>query len=325
MTFSPRLVSKMWGGRNLGSVLGKTPPDERPYGESWEIFDFPPGSVGADGMSPGDKPDDWISAKVTHGPLAGNSLHQILQNFPQELLGSSKPAQTQHGIQFPLLVKFLDARQDLSVQVHPDDAYAKAHPNAFVKNECWYVMARDAGARLLIATKPGVTKEAFARSLTDGTCESMMNAIPVEVGQTYYLPSGTVHALGAGVLAAEVQTPSDTTYRVFDFDRVEPATGKKRSLHVEQAMACIDFASQSPARPVDVVRAPQFTMHVVDNPAHIDTQGKATVVVCASGRLTLGGVELSKGQSVLLPAVLGKVAVQTDAHQSARLLVAHAM
>jgi mannose-6-phosphate isomerase len=318
--FSPRFVPKMWGGRTLQSHLGKSLPADKPVGESWEIFDFPPGVVGADAITPQDQPGRWVSAPITNGPLAGMSLHDLMLKHPDLLLGDSKPVATAHGPQFPLLVKFLDARQDLSVQVHPDDAYASSHANAFVKNECWHVLARDSGSRLLISVKPGITKQRFSDSLNDGTCEAQMNAIPVEVGQTYYLPSGTVHALGAGVLAAEVQTPSDTTYRVYDFDRIEPATGKKRALHVEQAMACIDFASQSPTKPVDIVQAPQFQMHVKQNMTSVSTTGRATVLICTKGEARVGDQHIVAGQTVLLPASLGDVAIVGQASW----LVSHA-
>ena len=147
--------------------------------------------------------------------------------------------------QFPILIKFLDAREDLSVQVHPDDAYAKTHPEAHLKNEAWFIVQADRGSRLLKGLKPGVTRQRFEKSIADGSVESTINSIPVKAGDCFYLPSGTVHALGAGILAAEVQTPSDTTYRVFDFNRNDPSTGEPRTLHVEQAMQCIDFSAPS--------------------------------------------------------------------------------
>ena len=320
--FQPRLVSKMWGGRQLGDLLSKTLPDARPYGESWEVFDFPPGTVGADGRSKDDVPGDWVSAKLTNGPYAGKSLHELMSSFGTEILGDSHAVETKSGPQFPLLVKFLDAGQDLSVQVHPDDAYAKTHAEAFVKNECWHVLAREPGARLLIGLKQGVTPDAFRASLDDGTCEAQLNAVLVEVGQTYYLPSGTVHALGAGVLAAEVQTPSDTTYRVHDFNRVEPATGKKRSLHVEEAMACIDFNSTEAKSPVEVVRAPQFEMRTVHmkGDSIIDTTNRATVVVCVRGFAKIAGQQINRGGTLVIPASLRK----SNCVGEATLLIAHA-
>jgi mannose-6-phosphate isomerase len=242
LKFKPRLVPKMWGGRKLTDVLHKSlPPGDRPIGESWEIYDFPPGATGPDAMQPTDDPNGWVSAIVANGPLAGRSLHELMLEHQRELLGSAAAVQTPHGPQFPLLIKFLDARDDLSVQVHPPPDYAATHANAFVKNEAWHILQADGGARLLLGAKPGVTAERFRASLADGTTESLVHAVPVQRYETYYMPSGTLHALGGGIVAYEVQTPSDTTYRVYDFNRVDPSTRKTRTLHVEQAMQCIQW------------------------------------------------------------------------------------
>jgi mannose-6-phosphate isomerase len=140
------------------------------------------------------------------------------------------------------LVKYLDAREDLSLQVHPTRAYADAHPGAHLKTEAWYVLQNDPGAKLYRGLKPGVTREAFRSAIASGTVLETVNALAVKPGQCFFLPSGTVHALGEGILVAEVQTPSDTTFRIFDFDRLE--NGKPRKMHVEEAMQCIDFDKQ---------------------------------------------------------------------------------
>lgn len=238
LKFKPRFVEKMWGGRKLQTVLGKSLPAGAPIGESWELYDFPPGIV--DGST------DWVSAEIVNGPLAGKTLHQLVQEFGRDLYGDAKLVGA-HG-QFPILIKFLDAKEDLSVQVHPDQEYADAHPDAHLKSEAWYIMENDRGARILKGLRTGVTKEQFRQSIEKGTCEHLIQSIPVKPGQCYYLPSGTIHALGAGILVAEVQTPSDTTFRVYDFNRVDPSTGQHRKLHVEQAMECIDFSGQPEPR-----------------------------------------------------------------------------
>jgi mannose-6-phosphate isomerase len=235
LKFKPRFVEKIWGGRKLESVLGKTLPVGKSIGESWEIYDFPPGVV--------DKSGDWTSSEVANGPLAGRSLHSLVQEFGNDLLGDVKPVGPHR--QFPILIKFLDAEQDLSVQVHPDPAFAAANPHAHLKTEAWYVVQHDPGARIYKGLRPGVTRESFKRSIEQGTCEEQLAAIAVKEGQCFFLPSGTVHALGGGILAAEVQTPSDTTFRVYDFNRLE--NGKPRTLHVEQALTCIDFSGESAA------------------------------------------------------------------------------
>jgi mannose-6-phosphate isomerase len=220
----------MWGGRKLETVLGKSLPARDPIGESWELYDFPPGVV--EGES------GWVSAPVTNGPLAGKTLHELVETYGPALHGDVPLV---GGRQFPILIKFLDAREDLSVQVHPPQHYCDVHPEANLKSEAWYVMEHDPGAKIYKDLIPGVTLERFRAGIEQGTVDQLIRQIPVRAGQCHYLPSGTVHALGAGILVAEVQTPSDTTFRVFDFNRVDPALGTTRKLHVEQALACIDF------------------------------------------------------------------------------------
>ena len=235
LKFKPRLVEKIWGGRKIETALGKALPPGKQIGESWELYDFPPGVC--------DDSDNWVSAEVTNGPLAGRTLHSLVEEFDRDLLGDVKPVGPHR--QFPILIKFLDAREDLSVQVHPDEAYAASHEGAHLKTEAWYVVESDPGSRIYKGLRGGATRESFKRSIEQGNCEEQLAAIPVKEGQCFFLPSGTVHALGAGILVAEVQTPSDTTFRVYDFNRLE--NGKPRTLHVEQALECIDFSGRAEA------------------------------------------------------------------------------
>ncbi|MEM1012103.1 MAG: type I phosphomannose isomerase catalytic subunit [Planctomycetota bacterium] len=305
LAFEPRLVPKMWGSRRL-EKLGKTLPADEPIGESWELFDFPPGVVDA----------GWTSAAVAGGPLAGKTLHDLMADDATRaaILGQAKPVETPAGPQFPLLIKFLDAGDDLSVQVHPDEAYAAAHADAHLKNECWYVLAHDPAARLLKGLKPGVDRDGFEQAIADGTVESLIEAIPAADGDCHYLPSGTVHALGGGMLVAEVQTPSDTTYRVFDFKRKDPKTGEERELHVDQALECIDFAGTGPKAP-DVTRgdgrlvyAPQFTLDRMTIPAGdaVTLPDGCLVTMTVAGDATISGVSASAGQTLLVPASSGR-------------------
>lgn len=233
LKFAPRFVEKIWGGRKFETILGKTIPAGQ-IGESWELYDFPPGVV--EGSS------GWVSAAVSNGPLAGKTLHELVGQFGNDLHGDVALV---NGQQFPILIKFLDAREDLSVQVHPDEEYCRKHPGANLKTEAWYVMQHEPESRILKGLQPGVTREVFAKSIEDGTSEAKIRSIKVKDGDCFFLRSGTIHALGAGILVAEVQTPSDTTFRVYDFDRVDPSTGKKRGLHVQQALECIDFAGKN--------------------------------------------------------------------------------
>ncbi|HEX8524409.1 MAG TPA: type I phosphomannose isomerase catalytic subunit [Tepidisphaeraceae bacterium] len=232
--FKPRFVPKIWGGRKIETVLGKHLPADQEIGESWELYDFPPGVV--------ESSEDWVSAQVANGPLAGKTLHQLVQQYGSDLLGDIAPVGPHK--QFPILIKFLDAREDLSVQVHPDADYANTHPECHLKTEAWYVIDAEPGSRIYKGIKPGTTRETLAAALGDNTVEQHLLSIPAKPGQCHFLPSGTVHALGAGMLVAEVQTPSDTTFRLYDFNRTEPSTGKPRSLHIEQSLRCIDFSGK---------------------------------------------------------------------------------
>ncbi|MBC7782958.1 MAG: class I mannose-6-phosphate isomerase [Burkholderiales bacterium] len=313
MIFAPRFVEKMWGGRKLASVLNKPIPPEKPIGESWELFDFPPGVV--------EDSKEWISAVLTNGPLAGQTLHQLVGRFGRDLHGDV-PLVGEHG-QFPILIKFLDAREDLSVQVHPPQSYADTHPGAHLKNEAWYAVQSDPGARILKGLVPGTTQATFEQSIKDGTCEQQLGSIPVKLDDCHYLPSGTVHALGAGCLVAEVQTPSDTTYRVFDFNRIDPSTGSPRTLHVQQALDCIDFTTPQPppmrrrheagffTTVTRLVQAPQFMIEKVrmsegvaqkipySQPVvWIMLQGEVSIAVKGAADATTVG----RGTTVLLPA-----------------------
>jgi mannose-6-phosphate isomerase len=324
LKFKPRFVEKIWGGRKLQTVLGKNLPPNQMIGESWELYDFPPGVV--DGSS------DWVSAEVANGPLAGQTLHELIVEHGRALHGDV-PLYQPHG-QFPILIKFLDAREDLSVQVHPDEKYAAENDDAHLKSEAWYIFQHEPNARILKGLRPGITREQFQNGLHDGSVESLINTIPVKDGQCFYLPSGTVHALGGGILVAEVQMPSDTTFRVFDFNRVDSSTGKPRKLHVDQAMQCIDFTGkideQSKQQRTHVggfhttvtrlVSSPYFKLEKVrmtegveeavpyDEPVvWMMLEGESQVKVDGIKELTT----IKKGDTVLLPAEMENPMIKT--------------
>ncbi|MGH7213873.1 MAG: type I phosphomannose isomerase catalytic subunit [Tepidisphaeraceae bacterium] len=323
LKFTPRFVEKIWGGRKLETVLGKTLPSGKSIGESWELYDFPPGVV--------DGSKDWVSAAVANGPLAGRTLHALVEEFGRDLLGDVPPAK--QG-QFPILIKFLDAREDLSVQVHPDEDYANTHPDAFLKNEAWYVMEHDPGAKLYKGLVPGTTRERFRQAITDGTVERQIRHIPVKPGQCFYLQSGTVHALGAGILVAEVQTPSDTTFRVYDFNRLDATTGKPRTLHVDQALACIDFSGRpEPEQKRShvagfhttvsrLVTCPYFKVEKVrmtegiEEPVPYD-EPVVWIILEGSAEVRVDGAKeptkFAKGETILLPAGMKNPVIKTTA------------
>jgi len=309
LKFKPRYLEKMWGGRKIETILGKPLPAGKLIGESWELCDFPPGVV--------DHSRDWISSEVAEGPLAGRTLHQLVGEYGKQLHGDV-PLVGPHG-QFPILIKFLDARDDLSVQVHPDRNYAAAHPDAHLKSEAWFVVQADAGSRILMGLTPGTTRESFTTALRGGAVSSLFAAVPAKAGDCFYLPSGTVHALGAGILAAEVQTPSDTTFRVFDFNRIDPATGKTRKLHIDEALQCIAVTppgkAQSPAPGTPLVRCEYFTIEKKSARAGestpITTRGPSVwMMLAGEARLTTEEqttpTEARLGETILLPPSLNR-------------------
>lgn len=233
LTFEPIYKEKVWGGRSF-ETLGRDLPgtDANGIGESWEIADLATTSVSGGG-------GNAEYSVVANGPLKGQSIRELMQTYGEAVLGKGVQPSDDGG--FPLLIKFLDAKENLSVQVHPSPEYAAAHEDAYLKSEAWYIIDHEPGAVIYKGLAPGTTPEMLRAALEANTDEAvvpLLNAIEVKKGDCHYLPSGTLHALGAGVLVAEVQTPSDTTYRVYDWGRTD------RELHIEQAMACIDFTDQ---------------------------------------------------------------------------------
>lgn len=222
LLFEPIFKPKMWGGRRLATLVDKSLPGNQPIGESWELVDLE---------------DEW--SVVRSGSAAGHSISQLVAAWGEDLLGRVELCDGR----FPLLIKFLDATQTLSVQVHPDEAMAaKLGANVRLKHEAWYIVDAEPGGFIYRGLNPGVDRAAFESAVAQGRVEECLHRIEVRKGQCYYLPSGTVHALGAGVVVAEIQTPSDITYRVYDFGRVDPSTGRERELHLDQALECIDFS-----------------------------------------------------------------------------------
>jgi mannose-6-phosphate isomerase len=295
-TFRPIYQPTIWGGRNLERLFGRTLPPDEAVGESWELADLPEG----------------VSV-VANGPRAGTTLTELTASWGGHLLGRARP---QPGGRFPLLLKLLDATDVLSLQVHPDAAAAAAiGGGGAMKTECWYVV-ESRGGMIYKGLRPGVTAEQFRTAIETNTAEQVVQSVPVAAGDFHYLPAGTVHALGAGVVVAEIQTPSNTTYRVTDW-------GRGRELHVEQAMRCIHFrptADKTPCgRGYGALLDTEF-FHV----AHRSVAQRGIEVRLRAGRCTAlmmltgtaaevrheGDVqpvtELCPGQTILLPAGLKK-------------------
>lgn len=222
----PRLFEKVWGGRRL-ATLGKDLPDGTNIGESWELADLD--ATSASGAGGG-----GVASIIARGAMEGKTIRDAVAMWGADLLG---PAPSHDG-RFPLLVKYLDAREDLSVQVHPSPAYAAAHADAHVKTECWYVAQAEERARILKGLAPGVGPEDIRIAAREGgDVPTMLHSAPSKVGDLHALPTGTIHALGAGTLVAEVQTPSDTTFRVYDWAKEYGRSG--RELHLDEAVQCI--------------------------------------------------------------------------------------
>ncbi len=220
LKFEPILMDKIWGGTKLKSILNK-PTDSPDCGESWEVSGVP-GNI----------------SMVSEGELKGKSLFEIIQAYKRDLVGAS--VFEKFGVNFPLLIKFIDANQDLSIQVHPGDAMAKERHNSFGKTEMWYVVDAEQGANLIAGFNKPTSKEEYLNYFNSGRLTELLNQEQVENDDVFFLPAGRVHTIGKGLLIAEIQQTSDITYRIYDFDRTD-AEGNTRELHVEEAKDAIDY------------------------------------------------------------------------------------
>lgn len=313
LIFQPIFKERVWGGRELERVFAKPLPPGKSTGESWEISD----RIGNESV-------------VANGQFAGKSLHWLMEQFPHEILGNAKA--TAEG-RFPILCKILDARDKLSLQVHPPAAKAlelRGEP----KTEMWFIADTTPGAELYVGLKHGVTRAEFERRIADGTVAECFHRVPVRAGDAMFLPSGRVHAIGAGLVIFEIQQNSDTTYRVFDWNRVG-LDGKPRALHVAQSLASINFNDFEPAlvknefsangagRSRSIVRDPLFNVDNMELKAGARIQlagNKMQILAVVRGILAVQGgtdaVTLAAGQFCLLPAELEKTELISDADTS---------
>jgi mannose-6-phosphate isomerase len=308
LTFKPILKERVWGGRNLERLYHKPLPPKVPIGETWEISDRP-GDVSV----------------IANGPLAGKDLRWLMENHPAELLGPGYKKTDK----FPLLIKILDAQEKLSLQVHPP-ADKAAQLGGEPKTEFWYVADAAPGAELYVGLKRGVTRTEFERKIKDGTVADCVQQIPVQKGDAMFLPSGRVHALGAGNVIFEIQQNSDTTYRVFDWNRVG-LDGKPRELHIKESLASINFNDFEP-RLIHSIYSRNAILKVrylVDDSLfridacqvkrgerfHLRSEG-LQIIGLLKGRLEMSHGEtkllLNPGEFALLPASLGRTSFNAE-------------
>lgn len=302
LKFRPIYKERIWGGRKIETAFGKKLPADKPIGESWELS-------GVDGD---------ISV-VANGNLKGNNLQELIETYMGDLVGEK--VFEKYGEEFPLLIKLIDAADHLSIQVHPDDKLAAERHHSFGKTEMWYVVDHEPGSELYLGFNQPVDKEKYMQFLTEGKLADLLTAYKVENGDSYFIPAGSIHAIGKGLLIAEIQQTSDITYRVFDWNRVDPATGEGRELHTELALDAIDFSPKSDYRtvaapivnePVTLEKCPYFQTNTltVDGTIERDysTIDSFVIYVCLSGSLEIayeGGKEtIVKGETVLIPAQL---------------------
>ena len=300
LKFRPIYKQRIWGGQKLREVFKKDFPAEEDIGESWELAD----------LWPKDKSVDLLEVKsvIADGELKGQTIHSAIGEYPKEIMGDEN-----FEGDFPLLIKLLDAQDILSVQVHPDPETCKRMGKGEPKTECWYIISSEPGSVIYKGLKEGVTKEQFAEAIEKGNVADMLVKIPVEAGECHFLPSGTTHAIGPGLVIAEIQMPSDTTYRVFDWNRVDD-TGKARELHIEEALESIHFDSSGDNLSVTkigrLVDCEYFKIdkgHQGKNCELLISAGRMKTLIIISGFGTITGaggeVEFTAGDTLLIPAI----------------------
>jgi mannose-6-phosphate isomerase len=291
LKFNPIFKERIWGGRKLAEVFGKALPDGVKIGESWELADLP-----------NDK------SVITNGLLAGHTLAGAIGRYPEEITGDAN-----FTCPFPLLIKLLDAEDVLSVQVHPDKDACRQMGKGDPKTECWYIIAAEPNAVIYKGLKHGVTRDQLAKAIKNGSVAELLVKVPVSSGECHFLPAGTAHAIGAGLLIAEIQMPSDTTYRVFDWNRLDDS-GKPRTMHIEEALESIHYDSSGDNLAVETVgRLVDSLYFKVDK--HNQTprgemlvkQGRLQVLIIISGSgkiidKNIEPVRFTAGDTLLIPA-----------------------
>ncbi|WP_338409848.1 type I phosphomannose isomerase catalytic subunit [uncultured Flavobacterium sp.] len=301
LTFDPIFKERIWGGTKLKTALNKSISSQI-TGESWELSTVP----------------NDISI-VNFGVLKGKNVNELIDLYPNEFLGSE--VIERFGKEFPLLFKFIDAKQDLSIQLHPNDELAKKRHNCSGKTEMWYVIQADNNARLIVGFKENSNVENYKKNLENNTLVSILNEVQVKAGDVFFLETGTIHAIGAGIVVAEIQQTSDVTYRVYDFDRVD-AAGNHRELHTELALDALNYnTTEAHVSYKNIINTSNKVVHCDYFKTNIipietsycwnKTKDAFTVLMCTQGvfDINFNGIIYSykKGDTVLIPAVIDKV------------------
>lgn len=299
LKFVPIFKEKIWGGKKMGQLLGKRVDPEKNIGESWELSGV----------------REEVSM-VEYGLLKGSSLTELIKEYKEKLLGEH--VYKSFGDEFPLLVKFIDANDDLSIQVHPNDALARERHDSFGKTEMWYVMDADPGASLIAGFNQNLSKAAYLKHCKDGTLGKVLNKEKVEKGDAFYIPAGRVHTIGKGLMVAEIQQTSDITYRIHDFNRID-TRGNARELHIEESIDALDYSVHSQYKTdysndqnanVNLVKSPYFTTNKLKltQSFSLDYSRLDSFVIftCVKGKAVLIAgeheVALNMGEVILLPA-----------------------
>jgi len=309
LKFNPVYSYRIWAGEKLKTVLQKD-YDQEKIGESWEVSDI-----------------DENETLISGGELKGYSLTRLIKEFKGDFVGNS--VYEKFGNNFPLLIKFIDAKTPLSIQVHPSDSLAKERHNSFGKNEMWYVMEAEEDAELIIGFNQTVSKETYVNHLENARLNELLNVEKVQAGDVFYIPTGRVHAIGAGVLLAEIQQTSNITYRIYDYDRIDSKTGEKRELHTEMAIDAIDFEFHSNYKTNYetlinssniLVHSPYFKTNIIiisgvieKNYSKLDS---FVIYMCVEGvfEIVINSLSynLKKGETILFPAIIDLLQIKSN-------------
>ncbi|MBT5787946.1 MAG: mannose-6-phosphate isomerase [Flavobacteriaceae bacterium] len=315
LKFTPISKYRMWGGDKLNTVLNKQ-FEQQQVGESWEISDV--------------KGEQTL---VANGSLSGKTLKELISTYQSELVGTN--VYDKFGADFPLLIKFIDAKTPLSIQVHPHDHIAKERHDSFGKNEMWYIMDADYEAEIIVGFNKELTKESYTEQLQNESLLEVLNKEQTSSGDAFYIPTGRVHAIGAGVLLAEIQQTSDVTYRIYDYNRVDKATGETRELHNDLALDVIDFSvhdsyktkyDNKPNTSNQLIHTDYFRSNIltIDQSIKKDYSDidSFVIYICTEGALELttsqGAYSLKKGETLLLPACVNYIVLEP--YQQSELL-----